>query len=627
MTKERIPPTFKSSHTKASPASSKIKKSKPSKKTQSKGRHFQKFVMAGVWCVALILAMTAWFTYDMPSLNRLMTVGRKPSITFLAQDGQRILTMGDYYGQPVDAAKLPAHVKNAFLAIEDRRFYSHWGVDVLGLVRAAWSNYKAGGVVQGGSTITQQLAKNFLTTQGLFQHNNRSLRRKVQEVLLAFWLEHRLSKNQILTLYLNRVYFGTGAYGLNAAAHLYFNRQASDLNIYEAAILAGLMKAPSKYSPFVDQELSLGRGRQVLIAMGEAHYIKTAQLTNLSSPRFMNRMHLGSGFARYFTDWVYDQIPLLIGGIEEDLIVTTTLDLKLQQRSESEVEEFFITDAPTLGCHEGAVVAMTPGGAVKALVGGKHYYSSPFNRAYQSYRQSGSAFKYFVFLSALENGMDLQTRVVDEPFHAGKWHPRNYDRVFRGELSLEQAFAYSVNTIAARLTQKLGVSRIQEIATRLGLSQDQPNDLTISLGVGDASLLELTSAFAVVARGGLSVTPYGILQIKTRENKILYRFGGIEPERLLSPETAHSMQQMMQAVMTYGTGKNDRLDGFCAGKTGTTQNYKDAWFIGYNPQLVLGVWMGNDDNTSMDKVTGGKLPAKLWKRIMQASTSKNDGEE
>lgn len=573
--------------------------------------------MIGVWGLIALGLIIGWFCYDLPNLKDLSVTGRKPSITYLARDGQKILTMGDYYAKPVDAKALPAHVKNAFLAIEDRRFYSHWGVDPWGLARAFYRNFTAGSVVQGGSTITQQLAKNFLTTKGLFHHTNRSLRRKVQEVIMAFWLERHFTKDQILTLYLNRVYFGAGAYGLEAASHQYFNRNARDLNLYEAAILAGMMKAPSKYSPFSDQELSLSRGKQVLTAMIEGGFLDGGKLKSIDPPRFGKQLSRGASFARFFTDWIYEQLPVLLGGIDHDLIVTTTLDISLQSKCEEVIERAFLTEAPSLNCHEGAVVALSPAGAVRAMVGGKHYYSSPFNRAYQAYRQSGSAFKYFVYLAALEAGYTPNSAVLDAPFKAGKWAPRNYSRRYMGEVSLQDAFAYSLNTVSARLTQDVGVRKIQEMASRLGLVQDQTNDLTISLGVGDASLLEMTAAFATIPNGGYKATPYGILHVQTTKGKTLYEFNRQDSTILLSPQVVQEMNQLLQAVMVYGTGKSIRLENMSAGKTGTTQSHRDAWFIGYTPQIVLGVWTGNDNNTPMDKVMGAGLPGRIWKRILE----------
>lgn len=572
-----------------------------------------------IWGGAVLAVLIIWFSYDLPDTDRLAATTRTPGVTLLARDGSLLATYGDLYGKFVSIKDLPPHVYQAIMAIEDRRFESHFGLDVLGLARAAYTNYKAGRVVQGGSTLTQQLAKRFLISEGLYAHHDRSLRRKIQELILAFWLERQFSKNQILSLYLNRVYLGAGVFGIEAAAQKYFGRPAKDLTILQAAILAGLLKAPSKYSPTANPKASFERGKVVLGAMKEAEFI--SELDYQCALAQKNRLYdvkQKATFGRYFADWVFETLSDYLGTVHQDITVKTTFDPKLQRIAEKEAHAILSQkDSQKSRVTQAALMAMTPRGAVRAMVGGAKYSESQFNRVTQAKRQTGSIFKYFVFLAALEKGYTLGSQLSDGPIRLGKWQPKNYGWRSRGLLSLQDAFAYSVNTVTIRLAKDIGFKAISGLAHRVGLLSPQPRDLTLALGSGDASLFEMTAAYACVANHGFQVWPYGVQEIyETHSKKSLYKRRHQGDARVLSPQVVKASLSLLQSVMRYGTGRKSTLDRPCAGKTGTSQNYKDAWCVGFTPDLITGVWMGNDDNTSMKKITGGKLPAKLWHHFM-----------
>ncbi|MEN8237132.1 MAG: PBP1A family penicillin-binding protein [Pseudomonadota bacterium] len=576
-------------------------------------------VITGIWGSVAASLFVIWFAYDLPDVKRLKQATRQPGISILAQDGSLIATHGDIYGARVTVKSVPDYVPSAILAIEDHRYYQHFGVDLLGILRAMWSNYQAGTVVQGGSTITQQLAKNFLLSEKMYRPTDRSYRRKIQELLLAFWLEKKFSKEQILSIYLNRVYLGAGVFGVEAAAQKYFGKRARSLSLYEAAVLAGLLKAPSKLSPASNPERADARAQVVLDSMLEAGFITHHQRSNIKgSIKDMHQARDRRKMGRYFTDWIVETLPNYIGPIHQDVIVRTTLNPKLQRLAETQAKHIIEQNSSKYNVHQVALVAMTPAGAVKALVGGYDYYQSQFNRATQAVRQAGSAFKLFVYLPALELGMTPQTRVSDGPVRIGKWRPRNYKWQSRGQLTLTEAMAYSVNTPCVRVAAKVGKKRIAQAAYRLGIKIKQPNDLTVSLGTGGVTLIQLTGAYAAVANGGLEVKPYAITQVQDRYRRVLYRRQATNPPRVMTPQVAQQLSQMLSATMAYGTGRTKRLQAPCAGKTGTTQNHADAWFVGYahQPLLVTGVWMGNDNHKLMKAVTGGGLPGQLWHGFM-----------
>ena len=596
--------------------------SKPPKRKRSLGRSvFIWGVNLSLWAIILLGGVILWYAYDLPDVKRLQGVTRRPAVTLLARDGSVLATYGDFYGLLVTSQELPSHVSGAILAIEDRRFYSHFGVDVLGILRAAWVNYRSGAVIQGGSTLTQQLAKNFLLSEKMYSPQDRSLRRKVQELLLAFWLERKFSKDQILTLYLNRVYLGAGVYGIDAAAYKYFHKRAKDLSIYEATVIAGLLKAPSRYSPLSNPRLAHERARQVLKAMVEAGFMAQNQSHAYEKmPEPLANSHHKALVGRYFSDWIFETLDEYVGKLQEDVVVETTLDPRLQKLAEMSVSKTLEEQGEALNVSQSALVAMTPDGGVRAMVGGQNYLKSQFNRVTQARRQIGSSFKFFTFLAALEQGYTPSTLIEDTPFHIGKWRPKNYKYVPRGHVTLTDAFAYSVNATAVRLAHTVGLKRLQKMALRLGLTSPQPRDMTIALGSGQTTLIELTSAYATVANHGFGVWAYGIKEVRTaREGKVLYRRQSQGAGRVLVPEQVVFMLKMMSAAFSYGTGKGAFIGRPCAGKTGTSQKYRDAWCIGFTPDLVAGVWSGNDNETSMKQVTGGKVPAHIWNRFMKAA--------
>ncbi len=581
-------------------------------------------LILGIWGTAFGGLVLLWFSYDLPDTARLEQSTRRPGVTLLARDGTLLATYGDLYGKFTSASQLPPHVPEAIMAIEDRRFRSHFGIDVFGLFRAAYTNFKAGRVVQGGSTLTQQLAKSFLISEGLYAHHNRSLRRKVQELILAFWLERKFTKNQILTLYLNRVYLGAGVFGIEAASQKYFGKQAQDLSVLQAAIIAGLLKAPSKYSPTSNPKLSFERGKVVLKAMRDSDFINELEYQCALSQK--NRLHAVKqkrAFGRYFADWVFEALSDYIGAVNQDLTVKTTFDPRLQRLAEAEAKKIMSSQGQKGGISQVALLAMTPSGAVRAMVGGAKYSQSQFNRVTQAKRQTGSIFKLFVFLCALEEGHTLQSQISDTPVRLGKWRPKNYGWRSRGALSLQDSFAYSVNTVTVRLAQKVRQQRIANLAHRMGLSSSLPKDLTLALGSGEATLLEMTAAFACLANHGFQVWPFGIEKIvETHSGKKIYQRRRQGDARVLAPQIVSDGLEMLQAVMRYGTGRKSALERPSAGKSGTSQNYRDAWFVGFTPDLVTGVWMGNDDGCYMKKVTGGKIPAKLWRSFMTKAHEK-----
>ena len=568
-----------------------------------------------IWIAFFGGCLVLWYSYDLPDITKLQQTERRPSLTILANDGTKLATYGDLHGHMVDIKRLPPHVIQAFLSIEDRRFYSHFGVDLIGLVRAFWINYRAGHVVQGGSTITQQLAKNFLQSEKLYDVNNRSFRRKIQEALLALWLEHKFTKDQILTMYMNRVYLGSGTFGLAAAAQHYFGKKAQDLSLYESAVIAGLLKAPSKYSPSNNPQLADQRATQVLVNMVNEGYIsedlKEAALTLATSTPDTFK---GSAI-RYFTDWIVDILPSIINSRDQDLVITTTLDPHLQFLAESKLQDVLREKGESAKVSQLALVSMTYDGAIKALVGGANYKKSQFNRATQALRQPGSAFKFFLYLAALESGLHPTDMVSDMPIRLGKWQPKNYKYQARGEISLQDAMAHSVNTVSVRLAHHLGLSRIVETARRLGMNSPLPDNLTIVLGTGETTLLELTTAYAVIARNGLSVAPYSILKVADLEGNVFYTHHDVVPQRLVDASVARDLTQMMQAVMNYGTGKKSAIGRPSAGKTGTTQLYHDAWLVGFTTDLITCTWAGNDDNSELDP-RGGSPAARLWHLYM-----------
>ena len=564
-----------------------------------------------IWSGLAISGILAYYAWGLPDLEKLDTLSRRPSVTILASDSSVIATYGDLHAGAVRFNEVPPYLIQAIIATEDRRFFDHFGIDVFGIARAAVTNLIAGRVRQGGSTLTQQLAKN------LFLTPERSLGRKIQELLLAFWLEARFSKQQILTIYLNRVYLGAGTYGVGAAARRYFGKSIRQISLREAALLAGLLKAPTRYSPFRNRELGLKRADQVLANMVAAEFLTKRDAAAAAKERmqFAGRA-TGSG-ARYFADWLLDRAAGFVGRTDRDLVIKSTLMPRLQKLAENHVTSMLTKSGSRRQVGQAALVSLTPTGAIRAMVGGRRYGASQFNRATQALRQPGSAFKLFVYLAALEAGMRPDDMVVDGPISIKGWRPRNYSGRYLGRITLREAMAKSVNTAAVRVSEKVGRQAVVKAAERLGITSKLKGHPSIALGAGEANLLDMTAAYAVFANRGFPAWPYGIIEIRDGSNKLLYRRSSVGAGPLVRAETVNGMQEMLREVVTSGTGRRAQLGRPVAGKTGTSQGFRDAWFVGFTAELVTGVWLGNDNSKPMKKVSGGSLPAILWKGFMQ----------
>ncbi|WP_245818169.1 transglycosylase domain-containing protein [Muricoccus roseus] len=566
-------------------------------------------LMGAVWGGLALGVLLLVFAWDLPRPEDALDTTRRPSVTLEASDGRLLSTSGDLYGETVRLRDLPVHLPTALLAIEDRRFRDHFGLDPVGLLRAAWVNLTTGRVAQGGSTLTQQLAKN------LFLTPERSLRRKVQEAMLALWLESRFTKDQLLEIYLNRVYLGAGAFGVDAAARLYFGVPARRLAVWQSAVLMGLPRAPSRLNPRANPYEAARRGAEVLHAMAATGALTEAQ-ANAEAERiaFPPRPSRDSG---WFADWVNDDLATRFPG-SADLTLRTTLDLRVQALVEAKLEALLAGQGAAADVGQGAVVVLDAAtGAVRAMAGGRDYRRSSFNRAVSARRQPGSVFKPFVYLAALEHGLHPDSTVSDGPITLGRWSPGNGNWRPRGDLPLEDALAHSVNTAAVRiLARGGGAKEAAAVARRLGLAGPFPNDATIALGTGEASLLELTAAYAAFANGGMRVTPHGITSARA-EGRALPA-GNTAPARAVQPDDALAIRRMMEAVVSRGSGRAAAVPGRpAAGKTGTTQDFRDAWFVGFSGGTVIGVWLGNDDATPMDDVRGGTLPARLFHEILE----------
>lgn len=601
-----------------------IKKQQKTKKKKAKrsllGLVGRFCLLASIWGSILLGLILLWFVQDLPDLNHLQTNVRTPSITIQTIDGTVINTYGDVFDEMVRVQDLPKHVPQALMAVEDRRFYYHFGVDVIGLVRAAYENYRANRVVQGGSTLTQQLAKNLLFTQGSFAVSDRSFKRKILEVFLAVWLEWKFSKDDILTMYLNRVYLGAGTFGIEAAAQRYFNKSARDLTVFEAAVIAGLLKAPSRFSPSSNPEKAKERAKTVLQLMQEAGFIKNAQTYFNEGIHVLENNKQESSF-KYFCDWVIELIPNFVNGMDRDLIVVTTLDPAMQRHADHVCVDHINEMGAKLKTSQLALLAMNPDGAVRAMIGGVDYKKSQFNRV-QASRQPGSAFKMFIFLAAMEEDMSPNDMIDDSPYVNGTWRPSNFTWKTRGEVSIIEAFSRSVNSVPIRLMEKVTPRKVIEAAHRLGITSPMEEHLSLSLGAIEATLLDLTSAFATYANQGRAVWPYGILEIRDKEGNILYRREEQQTQIIIKPEPLAKMRALLRAVVDGRSGYKANVSPTVMGKTGTNGDKSgniDAWFfslreplendIGFQ-NLVVGVWTGNDKNKRMaNESSGSNLPA------------------
>ncbi|MDZ4374038.1 MAG: penicillin-binding protein 1A, partial [Phenylobacterium sp.] len=581
-------------------------------------RLFYWVLVLGVWGLIFLVAFFAVFAVDLPDTSKLFDVKRQPSVSYLDRSGALVAVRGSQYAPPVDLDKLPEHVPEAFIAIEDRWYHWHFGFNPWGIIRSQIYNMQNKGddvPLRGGSTITQQLARN------LFLTPNQNYRRKAQELILAVWLEARFSKKQILELYLNRVYFGAGAYGIEAASQRYFGKPAAQLTLGESALLAGLMKGPSRYSPMASTDRAAQRATLVLNAMEEAGFITAQERAEAIRTRVRVNPVLANQRAQYFVDWVDDEVRELVGEPTEDLVVETTLDLPLQASAEQALQAG-VAAAKGQGVQQGALVSIDGEGRVRAYVGGVNYLQSQYDRATMAKRQAGSAFKPFVYLTAMELGRTPYTPVVDEPVTIGNWEPRNYTGQYLGPITLSTAMAQSVNTVAARLANEVGTANVAATARRLGISSPIQLDPSMALGAVEVSPLEMAQAYAPFANGGFLAKGYGIERIRTATGRVLYDHGMAPAPRsqvIPQPALAYTVN-MMRGVVTGGTGTRANVPGYdLAGKTGTTSDYRDAWFVGFTGGFVTAVWVGKDDNTPMSRVTGGNVPAGIWRTYMTAA--------
>ena len=596
----------------------------PPRRTRARGGSFMIGMLrwglvAFIWGMIAVGAVVAWYAAELPSIIEQPGTERKPAITVRDINGDTVARYGEFKGNALGVAELPPHLIYAVMAIEDRRFYSHFGIDLIGLTRAFVRNTTEGRVVQGGSTITQQLAKN------LFLSRERTMKRKIQEALLALWLEARLSKDDIMSAYLNRVYLGAGTYGVEAAAQAYFDKSARDLSLREAATIAGLLKAPSRYSPLSNPRLAEERANTVLAAMRDAGYLNEDEAGKLiaAPPTPPNRPLSGDANSeRYFADWVVGDLDELIGIPTEDIVIETTMIPEIQEAAEQALSKILDAEGADRKVSQGAIVLMARDGAVLAMVGGRNYRRSQFNRAVQSYRQPGSSFKPIVYLTALERGYGPRTIVVDEPITTGKYRPTNFKNEYYGEVPLDVALAYSLNTVAYRLTQEMGVGYVIGTARRLGIEANLERDLSISLGSSGIPMIEMVTAYATIANDGYQVKPYAIRRITDSKGELIYQrpMRPLQSGRaMFEPRVIHDLKGMMNGVTEFGTGQAARFGPPIAGKTGTSQDFRDAWFIGFSDLFAAGVWVGNDDNTPMSRVTGGSIPVRVWRETMIAA--------
>lgn len=560
---------------------------------------------AGGAALLVIVGFIAYCAYTLPLSRGTAAEGPAAATVYATAAGAPFAVRGVYHGEPVTADRLPANLAKAVVAVEDRRFYSHHGIDLRGVLRSAWHNLWHRGV-QGGSTITQQLARlNYLS-------NERSLRRKVQEVMLALWLESRLSKQEILARYLNGVYFGAGAIGADAAAKRYFGKTATDLDLPEAAMLAGLIRAPSHLAPSRNPKAARRRGEIVLEAMVRAGVIdERAAATARAKPVQLAMAPETNPNDNYFLDTAEAEVKRLIGAPPLDLSVTTTFDPNLQDSAERTIKHWLAEEGARRHVGQAALVAIAPDGAVLAMVGGRDYAESQFNRVTQARRQPGSLFKIVVYLAALSSGYKPDSVLVDKPVQIDDWQPRNYDGRFRGPVSLKTAFAQSINSVAAQLGQAVGIDQVIAMAKNLGIQSELRAEPGLALGSAEVTLLEMTRAMDAIATDTRSIESYTVRVIRA-PSATLYTRPDTPVERPDWHAARAPMMHLLEAVVTEGTGKAARLDRRAAGKTGTTDEYRDAWFIGFTTDIVVGVWVGNDDNKPMDEVTGGDLPARIW---------------
>ena len=563
--------------------------------------------------LALVVAVAATFS-TLPDFDAMMRSPNGQSVEIKASDGSVLASLGPSFGEWLPYWRIPRTMTGAMIAVEDRRFYSHPGIDPIGIVRSALVNFKAGRSVQGASTITQQLARNvFLTSTKTFG-------RKAREIVLAMALERKFTKDALLELYLNRVYFGGGAYGIDAASRKFFGHSATTLSLEEAAIIAGLVKAPSRYAPSADADAARRRADTVISTMVDSGAITAgeAAVADISVVRFAPQERKAS--VRYFTDWVLAEVENLTDETREPLQVITTLDSAGQRAAEAAI----IAESP--GGAQGALVALARDGAVKAMVGGRDYVKSNYNRAVAARRQPGSAFKFFVYAAAIEDGVEPDDMMDDRPLQFGNWSPRNSNGRFIGPVTVRDAFAQSINTVAAELAARVGYDTVADMARRFGITTPIDRRPAMALGTSDVTLFEMTQAFATVANGGLEARPYAITRITSGAGRVLYEREPDTPRVVVAPFAAAKMTELMKAAVETGTGRAAQIGRPLAGKTGTTSSNKDGWFLGFTNELTAGVWMGRDDARAVPGLAGGRAPARAFAAFMARAVGGNPPE-
>ncbi len=586
----------------------------PPRKTKPRrsflGHVMHGLAVAGIWCAIALALLLGWYALDLPNPSDLASE-RRPGVAIVAQNGTVLANYGELHGETLHFDDLPPHLIDAVVATEDRRFFDHFGLDIIGIARAMVANVRAGGIVQGGSTISQQVAKN------LFLTPERSFKRKVQEAMLALWLERQFTKEQILAIYMNRVYLGGGAFGVDAAAHRYFDKPAGELTLPEAAMLAGLLRAPSRLAPTSNLEAAQERAAVVIGTMVDADRLsEEAAAIALAEPAEPAALVSRGDDVRYATDWVMALASDYVGPAREDLVIVTTLQPDLQRMAEAVLGDTLAAAGEEQQASQAALVAMMPDGAVRAMVGGVDYGESQFNRATQALRQPGSAFKLFVYLAALEQGRSPNDMVIDRPIQIEGWTPGNFGGDFAGQMTMREALAQSVNTVAAETAWSAGIDNVVAMAHRLGITSDLQPLPSLALGSAEVTPLELTAAYATLANQGHEVWPYAILEIRTKSGIVLYSRYALAGQQLLDLRTVANMTDMLSAAVRSGTGRAAQIDRPVAGKTGTSSDFRDAWFIGLTRDMVTGVWVGNDDGAPMNRVTGGGLPARIWADFM-----------
>ena len=586
---------------------------KISKERRPMGPWILRIIKAGVIAALLGVMVLGIFVAiargEIDSFEDLKASPNGQMIRVRAADGTVIQSLGPSFGRWLDINQLPSEMKDAMVAVEDRRYYIHPGVDPIGITRSLYARAIEGRWTQGGSTITQQLARN------IYLNSNKEFGRKIREVILALAMETKFSKDQILELYLNKVYFGGGAYGVDAASRKFFDHGAEDLSLAEAAIIAGLVKAPSHYSPTADAQAAIDRATVVVGVMQDAGMISAAEAAEVKPADVKMAKQQPQDSVRYFTDWVLPQLDGLIDETEKPIDVWTTLDLKMQRAATAAIA----ANAPRGA--QGALVSIDRDGAVKAMVGGTDYVTSNYNRAVTAVRQPGSAWKLFVYLAALEAGLRPEDMVEDKPVEIEGWQPKNSNGQYAGEISLRTAFAYSKNTVAAQLGQEVGTSSIANMARRFGITTPINTQPSMVLGTSETRVIDMTQAFASVGSNGRSITPYGISKVTTIDGEILYTAKPARSVQLVEDWVAGAMTDLMQTAVATGTGRAANIGRPVAGKTGTTSSNKDGWFLGFSSGLTTGVWMGRDDARAIGGLEGGRAPAQAWAAYMRVAVS------